>query len=210
MPDMASESPMIHSDLSISKEFIAEGIKQFSKKKRNGGPQTRKERELRRKEVFRLHFDLGYSAVKISDLMKVNRNTINDDIRILYGKLGESFTNYTVEAAAMKQIYRFEMQRSRLLEELKSLTDLKDRLVIEKFIFEIDNRILQMIAKIQNNSEHVLNSAINTANAWAKKNNSKMSLMSSREMFQVTKSTYEKILKILDEEIKIRARKRGY
>jgi len=33
---------------------------------KKGGPYTKKEQEARRNEVFRLHFELGHSAVKIA------------------------------------------------------------------------------------------------------------------------------------------------
>jgi len=42
---------------------------------KSGGPYSKDEREKRQNEVFRLHFEFGYSAVKIADLMKINRNT---------------------------------------------------------------------------------------------------------------------------------------
>lgn len=51
---------------------------------KKGGPYTKDERETRQKEVSRFYFEFGYSAVKIADLMKVNRNTINEDIKYLY------------------------------------------------------------------------------------------------------------------------------
>lgn len=42
----------------------------------------------RQNEVYRLHFKRGYSAVKISEMMKINRNTINKDITYWYSILG--------------------------------------------------------------------------------------------------------------------------
>ena len=54
-------------------------IKQVDAKK--GGPYTKKQREDRRDEVFRLHFENGYSAVKISKLLDVTRITIDDDVK---------------------------------------------------------------------------------------------------------------------------------
>ena len=50
-------------------------IKQVDKKK--GGPYTKKQQEERRDEVFRLHFENSSSAVKISKILNVNRNTVD-------------------------------------------------------------------------------------------------------------------------------------
>jgi len=38
--------------------------------KKKGGPYTKNEKTKRQNEVYRLHFERGYSAVKISDMMK--------------------------------------------------------------------------------------------------------------------------------------------
>jgi len=49
--------------------------------KKNGGPHTKKDKEKRQSEVYNLHFEKGYSAVRISEMINVNRNTLNDDIK---------------------------------------------------------------------------------------------------------------------------------
>ena len=53
------------------------------------GPYPKDERVRRQNEVSRLHFEYGYSATKISSVMKVNRNTINQDIKSLYSEIKE-------------------------------------------------------------------------------------------------------------------------
>ena len=45
-----------------------------------GGPYTKQEQQIRRDKVFELHFEQGYSALKIAKILDVNRNTINKDI----------------------------------------------------------------------------------------------------------------------------------
>jgi len=41
---------------------------------KKGGPYSKDEREKRQKEVFRLHFEYGYYATRIADLMKIKRS----------------------------------------------------------------------------------------------------------------------------------------
>jgi len=115
---------------------------------KNGGPYTKKEQTDRRKEVLKLHFEKGYSAVKIADMLNVNRNTINDDIKYLNSQFSEEWKFYDIRSIIMKQIYRFELQRSRLLEELDTLENFKEKIMIEKMILDIDETILQIGTKI--------------------------------------------------------------
>lgn len=69
----------------IPGEFLSEQLCQTMPKK--GGPYSQQSKKTRRGEVFKLHFDYGYSARKIAELMKINRNTINSDIGFLYSQL---------------------------------------------------------------------------------------------------------------------------
>ena len=87
-------------EFEVSKEFLDEqksNLRQFipdkkSKKlKSHGrGPYSKREKELRREEVYRLHFDYNFSARKIADMMKIQRNTINSDLTYIYSKIVES------------------------------------------------------------------------------------------------------------------------
>lgn len=120
---------------------------------KKGGPYTKKEQEVRRNEVFRLHFELGHSAVKIADLIKVNRNTINTDINFWYSQFTKSWQENDVNCWIMKQLQRLESQKSRLHEELDKQETLTDKLLIEKLLFDIDNKIAQIITKLVLNQE---------------------------------------------------------
>ena len=67
----------------MTEEFFTENKNHFQKinlQKKKGGPYSKHDRDARRNEVYKLHFEYGYSARKIADLMKVNRNTVNGDI----------------------------------------------------------------------------------------------------------------------------------
>lgn len=115
---------------------------------KKGGPYTKKEQDSRRQEVFRLHFEKGYSAVKISEMLNVNRNTINEDIRYWYSQLAQEFSSYDVISWTLEQFHRLESQRNRLVEELEKQQDIRYKLAIEKLIFQIDNKLSQFVSKI--------------------------------------------------------------
>ena len=57
--------------------------------KKNGGPYTKKDQEKRRNQVYTLHFEKGYPAVRIADELGVNRNTISEDIKYWYSSIKE-------------------------------------------------------------------------------------------------------------------------
>src|SRR2546427_6719750 len=79
----------------VSNEFIEEN-KEFSQifnhGIKKGGPYDKKRRFFRRQEVYRLHFERGIPAIKIADLMKINRNTINNDIRFWFCTIAKDWS----------------------------------------------------------------------------------------------------------------------
>jgi len=132
----------------IGSDFIKENDKVPKQDIRKGGPYSKAQRTKRRNEVFKLHFDYGYSSVQISEMMKVNRNTINSDINFWYGRLSKEWNSYDIESWCMKQMHRMETQRTRLMEQLQRQEDLHDTLAIEKMILDIDTKITQTAIKI--------------------------------------------------------------
>jgi len=150
----------------VSDEFIKENKKaNFTKhKKKNGGPYTKSDRQQRQDEVYRLHFEYGYSARQIADMMQISRNTINGDINLFYLKLTQQWDNTPIEAWLSKQITRLELQRTRLLLELEKQKTLQDKLSIEKMILDIDSRILSTATKTHNQKHDGIRDGINAIN----------------------------------------------
>jgi len=115
---------------------------------KKGGPYTKKDQEERRGEVFRLHFEHNYSAVKIADILHANRNTINEDIRYWHLQFSKELENSDLSSWAVKQIHSLESQKSRLLDKLEKQNDFDEKMSIEKLIFNIDDKISEIIIKI--------------------------------------------------------------
>ncbi len=116
---------------------------------KKSGPYTKPEQEKRRDEVFKLHFEYGYPAVRIAKMLNVNRNTINEDIKYLYSEMYDEDKATFSKDWLDKQFTRLELQRARLRKELEKDIPLKDRLQIEKFITNIDLNISTLIVKIE-------------------------------------------------------------
>ncbi len=111
---------------------------------KKGGPYSKDEREKRQKEVFRLHFEFGYTATKISDLMKINRNTINADIKYWYSTFKDELKHES-ENLILRQIGRLDAQRTRIVEDISEnkINDVKH----EKLLLDIDTRINALLLK---------------------------------------------------------------
>ena len=117
---------------------------------KRGGPYTKREQEERRLEVYHLHFEEKISAVEIADTLKVNRNTINEDIKFCREQLSNEFGIKELANRMKKQIHRLEIQRTRLLGYLDESTTLQELLVVEKFIADVDKNLKTIFYEIVN------------------------------------------------------------
>jgi hypothetical protein len=86
-------------------------------------------------------------------MMKVDRNTINNDLKILYR---EALTDYSPEDMSLddilqKQLLRLETQRDRLGVYLCDSKDINNKIAIERLIADIDFKLIGAIEKILHN-----------------------------------------------------------
>ena len=80
-------------------------------------PFTKAQRKKRRTEVYRLHFENGMPATRIAELMNVDRNTINKDLKFLYRQALNDYNldDMSIDDILEKQFVRLETQRDRNL-----------------------------------------------------------------------------------------------
>ena len=145
-------------DLKIDQEFIEENkkidlVRHRQNHKHKFAPFTRSQRRKRRMEVYRLHFEKGIPAIRIADMMSVDRNTINNDLKILYNKALNDYNpnEMTFDDILQKQLVRLETQRDRLGQYLYEAKDLNSRITIERLISDIDFRLLGTIERLNQN-----------------------------------------------------------
>ena len=164
---------------------------------KKGGPYTKQKQEKRRDEVFKLHFEYGYSAVEISKMMKINRNTINSDVSFLYSKLRGEMNEKPYENWLDKQFTRLESQRVRLRKELDNDITLQERLQVEKMILDLDSKISFLSIKIATTNQKMRDDCIEWINNWMKENNHEDRYMLSSSLYTIPKESREKILQLL-------------
>ncbi len=164
------------------------------------GPYTKSDKELRRNEVYKLHFDYGYSARKIADLMKINRNTINDDIDFLYGTIVKNYDLVNSGTAVIKQLTKLEIQKTRIREQLDKTQNHSEKISIERLLFDIDSKIIYVRIKISESSYRVHEHVANWLNKYARNHHQTGRYFAHFEITQVSAKTRSKIKKLIAED----------
>ena len=186
--------------LHVPREFLEEEKQQLGQtmpKSKKGGPYPTHVKKSRRDEVFKLHFDYGYSARKIAEMMKINRNTVNSDIMYWYSQLQQDDNKVTVEDWINKILYRLESKRIRLMEKLDKTTVLDESIMLEKMIYEIDNKIIQVAMKIQTTNQTVYDRTMNMVNKVLEENGYKERYVMWGQTLRVTPDTSKKVKQII-------------
>jgi len=185
----------------ISKEFVTENKEQIQKfyTRKKGGPYSKQDKEKRRIEVYRLHFEYGYSARKIAEFMKVNRNTINIDIKFLYSIIIQTSGTFHPEHAIMVHLQRLDIQRSRLREQIDNVESFKEKISIERLIFDIDSKILYTHHRLSESKIHMKVNTTRSMNSWMKVNNKPDRFLSLYDRITLPKKAFRKITKIIKE-----------
>jgi hypothetical protein len=180
-------------DLQIDQEFIEENkkidlVRHRQNHKHKFAPFTRSQRRKRRMEVYRLHFEKGIPAIRIADMMNVDRNTINNDLKILYNKALNDYNpnEITLDEILQKQLVRLETQRDRLGQYLCEANDLNSRIIIERLISDIDFRLLGVIEKLNQNIVRFWDEVIKQINKAAKNEELKTRYTSPFELNRIS------------------------
>jgi len=188
----------------ISSEFYQENqnnFGQFMPKSHRRGPYTKQELEKRRNEVYRLHFEYGYSARKIAELMNINRNTINGDIKHWYSKIAKS-NDIQPESSVFSILERLDIQRTRIREYLDKTSDISEKIIIEKMLLELDYKIVNIRQKMSETSRTVMDFAIKSLNDHLKSNNQKERYLTFDQKLATSESAIKKINKIIAQDKK--------
>jgi len=141
----------------MTKQTLEEAQKKAIDPKK-GGPYTEQEKLIRRNKVYNLHFEKGYSALRIAEDLGVNRNTINSDIKELYIQFADELPDHEVAGLFLSQIHAFKFQKARLVEKIEKQNEPKIQMQLEKIISDIDYRIGQIVVKLMKGKYGVVTS----------------------------------------------------
>ncbi len=190
------------SDLQVSDDFIEENknnLCQTRPKSRKSGPHSKQERQKRRDEIYRLHFEHGYSARKIAEGMKITRYTINSDVEYLYSTLQRDDNRVGTVDLINKQLVRFEYQRNRLMQSFEVTNSVQENNQIERLIFDIDSKLANTHLKILDSKLKIWDEAVDYINKWMEKNHKDTRYLLYGDLLTTSENKKNRINKILKE-----------
>ena len=188
--------------LQVPEEFLKENV-EYAKTKRqrkNGGPYSKGDKNKRQDEVYRLHFEYGYSARKIAELMNINRNTINRDVDYWYYKACKNFNYMDPENRIIMTLQRMGIQMSRLREQLDKVKTNSERMAIERLIFDINSKILHTHQKLGESKVRINKLGAQWINDELKKMRRDERVFTYFDTQSVSEKAHEKIQKIINED----------
>ena len=166
------------------------------------GPYSKQELEKRRNEVYRLHFEYGYFARKIAELMNINRNTINGDIKHWYSKISNKANTLDPESMITLTIERLDLQRTRLREYLDKITEIQEKIPLERMICDIDCKMANIRQKVIDSSSGRFEYGISFLNEYLKSKNDNNRFLTFYDKIKISIPAKKKVDKIIKEDEK--------
>lgn len=198
-------------DFEINEGFIEENkkinlnlVRPRQNYKHKFAPFTRSQRRKRRVEVYKLQFERGMPATRIAELMKVDRNTINNDLKILYrGALNDyNLDDMNLDEIVQKQLLKLETQRDRLCLYLSDAKDINSKIAIERRIADIDFKLIGVIEKVRHNSSRFWDDVIKKVNEILEHNKLDARYTSVFELREISKDSRKSLNKLKEEFLK--------
>lgn len=169
--------------------------------KKKGGPYTKDEKRKRLEEVYRLHFEYGYPARKISELIKINRNTINGDISYWYSKTVKNNKIFDPEQRILIILERMDLQRTRLVETLHDKTILHEKIQIERMILDVDHKIASIHQRLAESTRRVIDLAVKHANNMLATTKCEKRYITTFDKMRVSEKSCQTIGRVINEDL---------
>ena len=198
-------------DFGINQEFIQENIKNKHNlgrprhnHKQKFAPFTRSQRRKRRMEVYKLHFEHGVPATRIAEMMNVDRNTINNDLKILYQQSLNDYNpkDISLDDLLQKQLVRLETQRDRLCLYLCDAKDVSSKIGIERLIADIDFKLIGAIEKLNHTVDRFWDEITKQLNKTAEDKKMDIRYTSLFELRKISTDSRKNLDKLTEEVLK--------
>jgi len=198
-------------EFEINQDFIEENkkinlnlVRPRQNNKQKYAPFTRSQRRKRRTEVYKLHFEHGIPATRIAELMKVDRNTINNDLKILYSEAMNDYNpnDMSLDDYLQKQLLRLETQRDRLCLYLCDAKDTSNKIAIERLIADIDYKLIGAIERVKHNDGRFWNEIVKKVNKIAENNKLKGRYTNPFELCEISIESRKRLNKLKEDVLK--------
>lgn len=183
-------------------DFTYDFARENAPERKKGGPYPKHLQDRRKDEVYKLFFEYGYSERRIANVMKVNRATVKSDLNYWFNRLINKTDILNYEMNILIYLERLNAQRARLRDDLNKVKEFQEKIQIEKLIFDIDNKIAQILLKFISSEKRVLDASTKKINNWFKKNKKDMQFMTLYDQMSVSRKAYQKIEQIIKEDRK--------
>jgi len=177
-------------------------LSQFEPKPHRRGPYSKKDKEARRIDIHKLHFDYGYSARQIEEITKIRRNTINSDLNYWYSKIVENNNILDPEIAISISLERLEAQYTRLREQYDQADSQQEKNTLERLMLDVNSKVINTNHRLAESTIKTMDSATNRLNDWLEKDRSKIRYMTLFDKIRVSSKAHEKIKMIINEDQK--------
>lgn len=169
---------------------------------KKGVSYTKDEQRKRLEEVYRLHYEYGYSARKIAEFLKVNRSTINRDVMYWHASMINKWRHWDPATFVINQVERLELQRTRLREQLNKVESFQEKIIIEKLILDIDMKITNFQIRLVESTSNINKKIANRMNKWYEKEKRDKRIILADVFLEVSEKACEKMYKIYREDMK--------
>lgn len=147
-----------------------------------------------------MHFEQGWPAVRIANMMNVDRNTINADLKLLYDKaIGEYGSEMNMSTYLVKSLYRLETQRDRLCTYLTDTTDISTKVSIKRLISDIDFRLVNTLHKTTTDHFRFWDAVIERVNDLAEKEGWTDRFTSVTKLYKISPDSRQSLIKVREE-----------
>jgi len=119
-----------------------------------------------------------------------------------YADVTKKWRHVDPEFFVMRQIERFQIQRTRLRKQLDIAETNKEKITIEKMLFDIDIKITDFQIKIAEAKRYAISLAGNVVNKILRDQKKNNRVIPKELFYDVSPKAHDKIMKIYDEDIK--------
>ncbi len=198
----------LDSNLDISEKFIEENKDNLcqsvpSTKFKKSGPWTQHDKEARRAEIHKLHFEYAFSARQIADFLGISRNTVNSDLRYHYSTIVTNNKIVDPEVAVGIGLARLDIQYARLRQQLDKTDSQEERNPLEKLMLDIVSKSMSANQRMAESYARMINLTTQGLNDWMKDHKKDTRYISMHDRQKVSSSAHKKIERIIKEDQKI-------
>jgi hypothetical protein len=143
-------------------------------------------------------------ATRIAELMNVDRNTINNDLKLLYVEALKDYDpeDMSLDDILQKQLLRLETQRDRLCLYLCDAKDINNKIAIERLITDIDFKLIGAIEKVKHNAGRFRDEITKEVNRIAEHKKLNIRYTSDFELCEISTESRKSLDKLKEEILK--------